>query len=541
MNVKPLVMKQQVVDDIGYEVIIGQGVLRACRGVIDPLTETLTYSPAWMSHACPALRCSVPLNMSLLKKRNEDDSDSEISVATVNLTVLKTAASHEEATLTSMLVRQPRYLSMSSPLTPPKVSAAKHQGKGKRNQFKPLTSPKTSVRDTSEVKLNTHVQAAMAGVPTVTSAPTTVAPGFPQRPQPLDKDEQDEWALKRAARNRLHAQAVQELRLQNQGSQQAASESLMKPHVIGFLAQDLLKLNFVTESYELDCSKTLQHTHERDDRIVAKVLAKLRPLIEALLTPAVPADRTQAAATPDPTYAQTAAAQPTAVPTSPSGQPLRRSPRGVGESPAPQASRSVEAAEPTMASPPPATIRRVGAVRRATYPRNSWFNSRVHGWPSLRQSSEVAKLPKRAQPSAAQAAAAKALTALTLVGMTGTASAQPTSEAAAFIHQTYGQDLAAVALALGAVTAIYVSFSIAAWFSKNKAQSMCCKIMYAVVTAFTCACHFFTQSSTATAWAQVRQSPSALHATLTLIPVIPLGAWLWNHLANRHFLIVWRE
>jgi len=64
VSMKPLVMTQHVVDDIGFEVILGQGFLCTCLASIDPLKERLEYSLAWLTHACAKLQCSVPCTMS---------------------------------------------------------------------------------------------------------------------------------------------------------------------------------------------------------------------------------------------------------------------------------------------------------------------------------------------------------------------------------------------------------------------------------------------------------------------------------------------
>jgi len=64
VSMKPLIMTQQVVNDIGFQVILGQGFLRTCLASVDPLRERLEYSPAWLTHACAEFRCSVPCNMS---------------------------------------------------------------------------------------------------------------------------------------------------------------------------------------------------------------------------------------------------------------------------------------------------------------------------------------------------------------------------------------------------------------------------------------------------------------------------------------------
>ena len=555
MNVKPLVMKDQVVDDIGYEVIIGQGVLRACGGVIDPISESLIYSPAWLSHACPALRCSIPLNMSRPGKL-----ETETREAKSNLAILKGSSEHEDLPLASMMVRRPKYMSSSSSdasdHSNSNVAAATKQfRKNKRKQFKPATSPKMPPRDTSEVKLNTHVQAALAGIKPVTVAPVAVHPGFPQKEAPT-RDAHRDWSTRNAARNRLNAQAAQELRLQNQILQQeSGTDHLLRPHTIGFLASDLMKLDFVTENFEIDCSRTLQHTQERDDRIVTKIMARLAPFISHLIpdnqatSPAPAAANPAAAVAPDLPFARVTAdpPAPAAQTQSNNPQPLRRSQRVANNTPAaPAATDSLvqtPAAEldASETSPPPAAIRRVNTARNPYGVDNIWFSMNSQGWPTLAQSGEVASLPRRSQTGAAQAAVAKALAAVTLASVAGSASAHPISTNSDFMHDTYGQDFAAAALALGALTALYMLTRMLYWCCRNRFQSVLCHTFAATMFLLVSLFHFFPRCSTSAMWVVIRNSPYLLPVVVAIIPAMPLYAWLWNARANHHFRLVWQE
>ena len=61
---RPVVMKQEMADNLRHDVLLGQGFMRLCLGQLDPLTETFDYSPAWMTHACADFRVSIPCKMS---------------------------------------------------------------------------------------------------------------------------------------------------------------------------------------------------------------------------------------------------------------------------------------------------------------------------------------------------------------------------------------------------------------------------------------------------------------------------------------------
>jgi len=53
-----------LVDMIGHDVMLGQGYMRLCLGMLDPLTERFYFSPAWAKHGCKDFRVSVPCVMS---------------------------------------------------------------------------------------------------------------------------------------------------------------------------------------------------------------------------------------------------------------------------------------------------------------------------------------------------------------------------------------------------------------------------------------------------------------------------------------------
>jgi hypothetical protein len=61
---KPVVMQEQMAENLRHDVLLGQGFMRLCLGQMDPLTETFDFSPAWMTHACADFRVSVPCKMS---------------------------------------------------------------------------------------------------------------------------------------------------------------------------------------------------------------------------------------------------------------------------------------------------------------------------------------------------------------------------------------------------------------------------------------------------------------------------------------------
>ena len=63
MCVHPIVMTQELVNSVGHNVMLGQGYVRPCLGMADPLTERFYFSPAWAKHGCRDFRVSVPCTM----------------------------------------------------------------------------------------------------------------------------------------------------------------------------------------------------------------------------------------------------------------------------------------------------------------------------------------------------------------------------------------------------------------------------------------------------------------------------------------------
>jgi len=68
LTCRPIIMTDRLVQDIGHDVLLGQGFMRPCLGVIDHLSERFSYSPAWMKHGCADFRVSVPCRMSKAKE-----------------------------------------------------------------------------------------------------------------------------------------------------------------------------------------------------------------------------------------------------------------------------------------------------------------------------------------------------------------------------------------------------------------------------------------------------------------------------------------
>jgi hypothetical protein len=63
----PVVCSPEFTQAIKADVILGQGFIRPCLGVMDLETERFSYAPAYMKHACKDFRVSVPCLMSAPK------------------------------------------------------------------------------------------------------------------------------------------------------------------------------------------------------------------------------------------------------------------------------------------------------------------------------------------------------------------------------------------------------------------------------------------------------------------------------------------
>jgi hypothetical protein len=220
-------------------------------------------------------------------------------------------------------------------------------------------------------------------------------------------------------------------------------------------------------------------------------------------------------------------------------QARRRSPRGLNSHAAAQPPAT--GSDRSGASASPSGVQHVNVMRKSYGADDAWFSMREQGWPTLRQSADVSKLPQRSQTTAAHAAVAKALAAVTLVSSIGTASAQPIVAETHFMHDDYGRDFAAYALALGSITALYIAARLLFWCCRTKAQSRVMHFLIALAFVALSWANSSAEFSTSAIWAKLRNSPVALNYVIALIPAVPLCAWWWISSANRHFNSVRRE
>jgi hypothetical protein len=545
IRVCPVIMSPSVLQNIRYQAIIGQGIIRACGGYIDPINERFVYFPAWMSHGCSKLKCSVPIVMSKPNTGEHPTLEEQVVMPRApRVTAFKYIGTneHECRSLTTMMVRvpdldsnattssssseAPSLIEVSSEQEEPQktVTATKHakakfdKRKPKQKKFKIPGAPSNKPRDTSEVKVYEYVKAALDKIPNVTVAPIATHPGFPQREAP-DREGYREWTRNQAARNQLDTQLAKQLKVEKQVIDDESGAQLLRPAVIGFLAADLLKLDFVTASYEIDCSRSGKHTEAQDQRIAARVFNMVRPLLTGLTQPTQGAPQA-----PAQTYTQAVRAPPAEPFPAPSNPTQSPAPAPAANS-GPPASDS---AQPELS----AEVRAEGSLpvpnRRMT--RSQKVLVAKPNWPTCQQAAEVAKLPKRQRQAAAQA-----LTALSVASSVSSATAQSVGAESALTNPAYGHDLAAFALIIGCLAVTYCIYRLLSWYCRTHWQHRLVTLFAALSLAVQCWANTTVQYSMPALWARVRDEPCTPFYIVVVMIIIPASCRLWSRAANWHF------
>lgn len=236
MSLQPLVMQQRTVNDIGVEVILGQGFLRSCLGSVNSVTETLDYSPAWISHACRELRCSVPCNMSETVKtgkvmwaRCHRFSDNTFEHEPLHRLV---SALHKPNIRPADVVPKPHHVSFEAGTISPVPTQKEVKGQASSNW------PHTSSPNNTQ-----HLRAA----------PVTPHPGFPQTGV-ATKEAYADHRAKQAARRRHDNQVSQQAALEGRARQSERLAHVVAPASIAYAVRDLQASGRLMDGFKLDLS-----------------------------------------------------------------------------------------------------------------------------------------------------------------------------------------------------------------------------------------------------------------------------------------------
>jgi len=389
ISLSPLVMQANTVDDIGFEVLLGQGFLRPCLGNIDYLTETLDYSPAWVSHACPEFRCSVPCKISsapsaakmlwarLLHGTDEHHEHEPLSKLLVGTHRVQARDAKRPVPTTDRTVAGTTGVSTSSDAKP------KRKNKRKAKKVR-IVSPTTTSSDSSD-----------SGVVVGAIQPH---PGFPQEGIPSRAEHQ---AHKQAQTDRRrHDRAVSDqAAVEARARQSEKLAHVVAPIGICYNLRDLQSSARLMDGFKLDLSPGTMLSESQLSSIAARLTDAQLDAIAARVMPKVGG--------PSTTGHNTGGAGPRAPPP-PSPAPVIES--HTVQTTTPPGQTTVEGGRrgSDSDSPPPAAIRRVEVARQSNKPGVSDIWMRMKGTPYPRVAVSKVANPKRMPATAKQHAEAPA-------------------------------------------------------------------------------------------------------------------------------------
>ena len=237
MTFRPLVVTQKVVDEIGYEVILGQDFLRACLGSVDYLTETLDYSPAWMTHACAEFRCSIPCRIA---------SNRSTLKAIFARVFGRWSEPEKEDSLQDLVVASTRL----------KLTHAPHD------------SQPTSIPSRVDIE-------AASNESRIRAAPFQLHPGFPQAEVPSKQQHQD-WKQRQAARRQHDKAVAEQLAVEARARASEKMTNIISPSYIGYPLKDLQASGRLLDGFKLDLSHSNVLGEAQVQMVADRVLDRLR-------------------------------------------------------------------------------------------------------------------------------------------------------------------------------------------------------------------------------------------------------------------------
>ena len=337
ISLRPMIMQQSAVDDLGYDVILGQGFLRACLGSVDNLKETLDYSPAWMSHACAEFRCSIPCEVS-----KPIPSSRVLWARLPNLTT----GSEEFEPLSTLLACPVKHHIRDAPAV----------SKGRKVHFEagtgePAVTPK-EVKDGAKTTWPPSSSPSDSETRSPRVIPAALHPGFPQTGIPT-KEAYAKHRDELSARRRSDDEAIQQTMIEARARQSERLAHVVSPVSISYAVKDLQSSGRLMDGFKLDLSPGQVLSESQIQLIVDMTIGKLQSAPIPRETVNIDINETAPAATE--TSAATAEI------------PLRRSPRGAAR-----------ASVASVAISPPMVRAAVVAVATALLPRASATATPLH-------------------------------------------------------------------------------------------------------------------------------------------------------------------
>jgi len=314
VSMKPLIMTQQVVDDIGFEVILGQGFLRTCLASIDPLKERLEYSPAWLTHACAELRCSVPCTMSkepekyqraaLFRRGHYEEHEGMDSLVVGSI--------RGKVRGNDNLVVPKRETMLSTPITEPSISPTVHVVPGKTTHdpvellmaLDKLSQKKKTVAVRKAMKkihnlLSDQETESRGWTPPVAETPNEfdmlatqvlagiLHPGFGQAGVNSRQQHRD-VAAQNAARRALDASASQQVVEEARLRETEKLVNIISPVTVAYNVKDLQASGRLMDGFKLDLTPAAGISAAQIEAIAKRVIELTAPHGNGIRRPAIP-------------------------------------------------------------------------------------------------------------------------------------------------------------------------------------------------------------------------------------------------------------
>ena len=320
IEIAPLIMKQELVEDVGFEVILGQEFLFACGGMIDSFTRKLYYSPCLSTDGSTWPRVGAPV------------------VMTTPQNAIQTTIAN--GPIGAVMLQVKRALGIGTSLAPPPMSLLHAVPKANRSErtYDPETRTfrvngevvrtdpiRPNNADTREKQV--AFQKGSGGsdgsiTPTAISAeghpksknkdqskatPALLHPGLPQGPVP-DRPAFNDIQTREQARRRLDQQATELATAEARMRQQGNAEYIVAPIAVSYPLKALQASGRLLDGHKLDLSPNTVISEPLMTKLVDAVVTKILELSKSNPTPPV------AVVTPQPSTTNSGPATTTVPP-----------------------------------------------------------------------------------------------------------------------------------------------------------------------------------------------------------------------------------
>jgi archaellum component FlaC len=526
VSIKPLIMKERVVQDIGFEVILGQGFLRGCLASVDSLLETLDYSPAWLTHGCPEFRCSIPCRMSALPSK----------VAVVWSRLLHgTQEAIEHEPIDNMIVGTSRPQvrdARATSTSPPKQSGVRFDVAGQ--VLAPGTSDEgeASALDPNASRSNRNTKTTQKAKK---AAPFAYYPGFPQNGIPSRREHRD-FQDRQSARNRHDRMVADQITAEARARASEKMAHVVPPIGIVYSLKELQASNRLMDGFRLDLSNGQVMSESQLQAVVDRVQERLDPTRRASNpTPVRPAAFNPQPQAPVQVRAPAVPAQNPAMPNVVAGP--------AAAPPAPAAAQPAD-----VDSPPPVAVRAVIGRSGSCIPRQCWQSKKGDPLPAVAATVKRKQTFAPATPGSSSKGRGKVVAkyglsqayrplvsaVLVSAGFSFLPGARAQVDSGFVAAADYGQDFQAFVLVIVVLANLCMAHKVFTWLVSNRPRGQHLSIVSAVLLlGVSHVAHSHHRYALPDLWLAARLSglaPYLFWALLSLFAVT--GAVLYVHAAT---------